>query len=554
MSYGSKMALGYKGMDVPAKKKEIFGIPGLSHSSFIILAILIWILAFTFFLRLCSFGQYIDADVGNVGYLAWRMAEGEILIDLEGPGKPPLYFMFYSIFIRLFGLSLFGLKMFGAFFALMAVLAVYWVAKEAYGSSVGLLASLLFGVFSSAPMVEGGTVNLETVMHLPYVLTIGLIIKGSLSGRQRWYFLAGVCAALSTLVKQVGGVLFFVIVCHMAHEWWRERRFPLHRYALLGGGALLPVLGMIIFYYLQGYTLNQLYDSMLGSNLHYIQRGYEYTGFLKSFSRSLKFILPENGLLWVGTIFAGAQLGWRILRGKGRIVDQLLLWWAFWSFAVLWLSGTFYCHYFLQIISPFSILTAYGIVTSWRLLRLLSHFYRPLARGAWVIILLVLVFIFVRTDHRYFFSSTPVEQTVFQHKILGGYGVYNVAMQEIASYIRARTNPSETIYVWGIAPQIHFLAQRRAPTRYRTNYNISQFVTGSSAAALKVYAPIVMEDIKRSPPAYIVQIFRLESFPELHTFIQDHYTIDENMTFFFPPHRIRLYQRRQAIQTNQDLK
>ena len=540
-------------MDVSSKKRKILYIPGLSHLP-IILLILIWILALTFYLRLCSFGQYIDADVGNVGYLAWRMAEGEVLIDLEGPGKPPLYFMLYSVFIRLFGLSSFVLKIYGAFFALVAVLAVYWVARKAYGSKVGLLAALLFGVFSSAPMVEGGTVTLETIMHLPYVLTIGLMIKGSESGRLRWYFLAGLCAALSALVKQVGGVLFFVFLCNMVWEWWRERHFPFQRYAVLAGGALLPVFGMIIFYHLQGYALNELYHSMLGSNLRYLQRGYEYTGFLKSFFRSMKFILPENGLLWLGTTFAIADISRQIFQGKGRGVDQLLLWWTFWSFAVLWISGTFYSHYFLQIIPAFSVLTAYGIVRSWRLLRFPSFFSRSVAQGAWAIILLVFVLIFVRTDHRYFFSYTPVEQTIFQHKILGGYGIYNVAIQEIASYIRGRTNPSETIYVWGIAPQIYFLAQRRASTKYRNNYNLSQFVTDNLAVALRAYAPIVMEEIKRSPPAYIVQIFRLESFPELHAFVQDHYIIDENMTFFFSPHRIRLYQRRQAIQTNQNPK
>ena len=153
--------------------------------------ILIAILALTFYLRLLYFGQYIDGDVGNIGYQAWRMAEGEVLIDLEGPGKPPLYPMLYALFIRLFGPSVIGLKMFGTIFVLMAVLAVYWLANQAYGKKVGLLAALLFGVFSSGPMVEGGTVNLETVLHLPYILAIGLFLKATMSGRLRWYFLAG---------------------------------------------------------------------------------------------------------------------------------------------------------------------------------------------------------------------------------------------------------------------------------------------------------------------------------------------------------------------------
>jgi len=72
---------------------------------------------------------------------------------------------------------------------------------------------------------------------------------------------------------------------------------------------------------------------------------------------------------------------------------------------------------------------------------------------------------------------------------------------------------------------------------------MSELVTDKPLEALKAYAPIVMEEIKRSPPAYIVQIFRLEDFPELHTFVQNHYTPDKKVEFSVPPYRILLYRR-----------
>jgi len=524
--------------------------------------ILIAILALTFYLRLLFFGQYIDGDVGNAGYLAWRMAEGEVLIDLEGPGKPPLYSMLYAVFIRLFGASVPGLKIFGTVFVLMAILAVYWLVKQAYGKQVGLLGALLFGIFSSAPMVEGETVNLETIMHLPSILAIGLILKGSISGKIRWYFLAGTCAALATLVKQVGGVLFFVFLCYGIHEWLGEatsfRKKLVYRYALVGGGALLPLVGITIFYHVHGYTLRELYDSLLGSNFRYLQRGYEYASSLKNFSMMMRVILPENSLIWLGTIFASTYIVWRMLWGKGRKSDLLLLWWAFWSFAVLWVSRTFFWHYFLQIVAPFSVLTAYGVITSWKLTKSLSPLFKLALRGVWVIILGILTFVFIKTDYKYFFSYSPIEQTTFQHKlsdgVFDGYGVYNIVQHDIAFYIRAYTEPAEAIYVWGIAPQIYFLSQRKAATRYRNNYNLSELVTGKPLDALKAYAPIVIENIRRSPPAYIVQIFRLEDFPELQTFVRDHYTLDRNIEFPVPPYKICLYQRRPNFQGVPDLK
>jgi 4-amino-4-deoxy-L-arabinose transferase-like glycosyltransferase len=541
------------------KKGPAQGLLNLSHRAPMTSAGLIAILALTFYLRLLYFGQYIDADVGNTGYLAWRMAEGEILIDLEGPGKPPLYSMLYAMFIRLFGTSVLGLKIFGTFFVLMAVLAAYWLASQAYGKRVGLFAALLFGVFSSGPMVEGGTVNLETVLHLPYILAMGLFLKASMSGRLRWYFLAGLCATLAALVKQVGGVLFFVFLCDGIYERWKKEdslslREWLSRYSLLVGGALLPVIGVIIFYHFHGYTLSQLYDSMLGSNLRYIQRGHELTSLLEIFSFRLKGILPENGLLWVGTIFAAASLGWRIWQGKGKGSERILLLWAFWSFAVLWSTGTFFQHYFLQIVAPFSVLTAYEIVASWKWAKSLSPLYRFVAQGGWTILFVIMVIIFIQTDYKYFFSYTPIEQTVLQYKffpvsnvsndILVGHGINNIVQQQIAYYIRDQTDPTETIYVWGIAPQIYFLAQRKAATRYRNNFNMSVLVTDNPLKALQAYAPTVMEDIRKSHPVYIVQIFRLEDFPELQTFVRDQYIIDKGIELSVPPYRICLYRRR----------
>ena len=519
--------------------------------------VLIAILALTFYLRLLYFGQIIDGDVGRAGYLGWRMAEGEVLIDIEGPGKPPLYSMLYAVFICLFGPSVLGLKMFGAVFVLMAVLAVYWVANQAYGKKVGLLAALLFGVFSSGPMVEGGTVNLETVLHLPYILAIGLFLKASESGRLRWYFLTGMCAALATLVKQVGGVLFFVFLCYGIHERWIKKdpfllKQWLYRSIALVGGALVPVIGVIGFYHFHGYTLNQLYDSMLGSNLSYIQRAHEFTSVLRYFSSNMKVFLPENGLLWVGTVFAAAYLVWRTWRGKEQTADRILLWWAFWSFAVLWLTGTFYWHYFLQIIAPFSILAAYGIVATWKLAKSLSPLPRSLTRGGWTILLVIMVIFFIKTDYKYFFSYTPVEQTVFQHNFLGGvpneYGIWNIFLQRIAYYLRDNTDPTETIYVWGIAPQVYFLAQRKAATRYISNSNMSFLVTNNSLKALQAYAPTVMEEIGKSHPAYIVEIFPIEYFPELQTFVRDQYMVERSVELPMPPHWIHLYRRRHDIQ------
>jgi hypothetical protein len=79
---------------------------------------------------------------------------------------------------------------------------------------------------------------------------------------------------------------------------------------------------------------------------------------------------------------------------------------------------------------------------------------------------------------------------------------------------------------------------------------MSQLVSKNSLKALEAYAPVVMKDLKKSRPGCIVQIFRLEDFPELQTFVQDYYMVDKNIEFDLPPWKIRLYRRHLSPNTN----
>lgn len=515
---------------------------------------LVAILGLTFYLRLLFFGQYIDGDVGNAAYTGWRMAEGEVLIDREGPGKPPLYPMLYAIFVWLFGPSLVGLKLFGTFFVLLAVVALYWLGNQAYGRGAGLLSALLFGIFSSGPMVEGGTVNLETLLHFPSILAMGCFLKALTTGRLPWFFLAGLFGAMATLVKQVGGVVFLAFLIGSFSKGWKAREW-LYRFSLLGTGALLPLVGILLFYSYHGYTMEELYDSMVGSNFRYLQRGYEYTEVIPVFLGTFKVIFLENSLLWIGTLFTAGLFLRRWKTGQLKLADRIFLWWAVWSFVAVSISGTFYAHYFLQILSPFSLLTAYAILWGWKSGKTVSSLGKPVVlRMAWGLCLAISTSSFLITDYKYFFTYSGVEQTLYQFKgdrrVIDsyGYGLYNLIQHVIASYLRQNTNPTDTLYVWGVAPQVYFLAQRRAATEYRNNFNLSSNVTRDPQKALKVYGDQVLEDLNSSPPTYIIKIFNLDSFPALEGFVRTHYQVDQNVDpIVIPPFTIELYKRKDEV-------
>lgn len=512
---------------------------------------LIGICALTFYLRLSFFGQFIDADVGNMAYMGWRMSEGEILLDIEGPGKPPLYPMLYALFIKAFGPSFIGIKWFGTIFILLSILSIYWLTQKVYGEKAGVLASLLFGIFSSGPMVEGETVNLETIMHLPYILATGFFINAKINRCLRYYFFAGLFGSLAMLVKQVGGVIFFLFLFSELIDGLKKKELFLH-FIIIGIGAIIPLIGVTIFYVFHHFSLKELLDSFLLSNFRYIRRGYEYTNFFRNFFGAMKLILRENSLLWFGWLFSSFYFIKNILNPTLDKSDIVLMLWALLSFGVLWISGTFYAHYFLQLIAPFSVLTAYTLVLPWKLALPLLNLPVRVIRLVWIVIIMISALFFIKTDYPYFFKFTPVEQTIYQIPSLGirciEYGVYNIVQKEIASYIKEQTKPDETIYIWGIAPQTYFLAQRRAATRYRNNFNLSEIVTEKPLDELRTYAPVVINEIKKSKPVFIIEIIRLMDFPELQEIVKKYYDLDRIIEFSTPPYKIFLYRRVRDIE------
>jgi hypothetical protein len=52
-----------------------------------------------------------------------------------------------------------------------------------------------------------------------------------------------------------------------------------------------------------------------------------------------------------------------------------------------------------------------------------------------------------------------------------------------------------------------------------------------------------MEEIRKSKPTYIVQIFPLDVFPALEAFVRDHYSADKIVRYPAPPYEIRLYRK-----------
>jgi hypothetical protein len=106
------------------------------------------------------------------------------------------------------------------------------------------------------------------------------------------------------------------------------------------------------------------------------------------------------------------------------------------------------------------------------------------------------------------------------------------ADREVASWIRASTQPEETVFVWGFEPVIYSMSERAPASRYV--YNVAQRVPWVG----EVPRAMLMRDLRRMRPRVIVvqrgdalpqvtgndldSAAALETFPELRSFMEDY--------------------------------
>jgi len=71
----------------------------------------------------------------------------------------------------------------------------------------------------------------------------------------------------------------------------------------------------------------------------------------------------------------------------------------------------------------------------------------------------------------------------------------------LAAAIRARSNARDSVFVWGLAPGVHYLARRKPPARFASSYPL---IAGESAGYRDRYRSEFLETIRAAPPQIIV--------------------------------------------------
>jgi 4-amino-4-deoxy-L-arabinose transferase-like glycosyltransferase len=497
-----------------------------------LLVLLMAALVLTWILRMNFWGQPFEMDEGAYGYMGWGMLNGLVPYKDMYDQKPPGIFVLNSLVFLLFEPTALNVQIFASIYSLGSVLAVFLVTKKLAGGEEGCLAALLYAIFSCGPHIQGGGVNSEVFMVLPYTLAAYFFLKLLETGRRKNYLYFGFWTSLACTIKQVALVNFLWLASYLVVRMWQRRQWDSVSRVLADGflvvvGAVIPWVPFVLYFYGKD-ALDHFYFWQVSFNFQYMAEGPRGMAYLSLFIVRVIRPLSENGILLLAAL-ASIVCRWPIIRRKTETYQQeseswqqtawiLMAVWPIFSFIGVALGRRFFPHYFIQLVPSLAVLGGVGLMDLIRKIRSrgLDFFRRPVGAGIGVIFALAFLS-FVMADARYYFRYNGMQISLRQYNT----PLFSVT-RYIGKYLKDRTEPSDLIYVWRVNPEINFYALRKSPSPYLIHSVMSYNLPRDPHQE-------VLESLHRSPPKYIVLMEEIVEFPALKDFIKENYSFETNL-------------------------
>lgn len=370
--------------------------------------------------------------------------------------KPPFVPWLYEAAFAVFGSgSLTSVRVLAVVAQLSTAVLLASLARRRWGDRAGRTAGVLYLLASIGLNPEDAQAATFEVFMLPCTAAAMWC-----ADRRRWGA-AGAAVACAFLAKQTGGAVLVPVV-------WLLYRHGAPRTDLvrLGVGAALPVLCAALLTDPAGFlfwtvTGSGAYASFTGSELHVLGRGLTNTAILAVACAGL--IPPVV----------------RVLRIARTGSAELWLWGASSAAAVL-LGFHFFGHYYLQLIPPIALLAtaALQILPRDRLVKAV------LTSACCCTLFLAWGLLAPRPDLTH--------------------------AQRLAAAVAHRTDPGDRVLVWGIHPEIYWLADRTPASRFLTAGLLTNYSGGRNGPQVgEKYAvegawPAFRAEMSAHPPTLVV--------------------------------------------------
>jgi hypothetical protein len=401
--------------------------------------------------------------------------------------KPPVVYFIYAMTIRTFGDAFISIRIFDIIYTLFTALAITWFGGKLftwragfYGALCYLLMYLSQGYWELA--------QAESFKGLPYLISIILFIK-SLESDRSWLALpAGLSLSIAVFLKYTSLALLpgFLVICLVLKPWNAKKSAATGLVFLVGLGA-----GISLF--LAHIALNGAFQDFLMMNFKFV---FPYSGlddqagFLKhGFSHfiwtiatgSLNFIyqvsknfIKPNFLLCAPCVMAIYYAIWR--KEKAILIPLAF---AVLSIIEVVVQGKLWPYHWITAFVFLAVLGGFGfemlhISLEGKLGKIQANLLTYL-----LIMLMALnsSLIFTRLTeglNLWKLATGKISRRGYISSLCAkpdeGF-CYN-DFERVAQYVSRKSEPEETLYLWGTEVIIYFLADRPLATRFMTTFAV----------------------------------------------------------------------------------
>lgn len=378
----------------------------------------------------------LSTDEGGYAYVAQQWSRGDRLYDEAWLDRPQGLLLTYRALLWLND-SGWTIRLGTVLAAMVITVALGVIGWLLVGPRVGVAAAFGYAVVGVAPHLEGMTLNGELLASVPATAAIALVVAWWRRSRSPWWLAgAGVFAGLAVTMKQSGidGIVVGVVIVCLATRGVGRRR----AIGTFLAGVAAPVAASVLHGVAVGWSA--YWTAIVGYQLSAIGGAGSNAGTRWSdVGRHAGDVALDLVVILVAAVF-----GWRLL---DRSVRWPIAAWLLAGFVGVNLGGSYWPHYFMQLLPPLVLMAAVAVVAiqapRWRLVA-----------GAAVLLPTVL------------WLAALVPMSPDRRADTIPYDALAKRDDRIAAVIRSTTAPTDRIYVLESEAYLYFAAQRESPYPY----------------------------------------------------------------------------------------
>jgi len=387
---------------------------------------------FSLILRWQSWELPLNRDEGAYAYMATRFFDSDFVLYKDAfDHKPPGIHLLYWVGFQIFGESELSVRTLSFINSVASTLIIIKILEIVKVKKKFLLVSF-YMLMANSFVLEGLVANTEMFMVTFLVLSLLLIIQKKL------YFLAGVLAGLSFLIKPVAFTNIGVLVISLF--FLKSKFLAFVKFVV---GVVVPVAAVFMYFYLRG-VWSVFWESVVVFNLSYVISGIESV----IDKVGLVGIVTRGNLLMNMLLVSALVLGfvYRKKLNKQRII--FLLWLtAYWIGAKL--TSRDVLHYYFPIISAGILI--FGVF--WK---------EKLAPKIFFVNMLVFLILW---GYLWFIDPRNAYTKTFGSTVR-----YAYEGREIGFEIKKRTSEKDLIFLWIDEPEILFYSNRNSTSRHLNTF------------------------------------------------------------------------------------